>query len=252
MPLMKSLLQRSAGALMSAERFLGRTRNVDPASVTSVLILEYYLPLGCCVHLTPVYAAIKHCRPGITITVATHGIAYDLLRHNPQIDHLIRIPDPITNLRSATRVLSTELSRRNLKPDCTLTGVSDQRTRVALLALLCGTGWRGGFTQAPALYHRPLANNHDISLLANNLRLLPLLGCSLTHFEPRVFFSAQDIAIATQLARTAGPEANPLLTVVTQNSGGQSTGWHIDRFVEVIRHAHTNLGCNNPLRRYRR
>jgi ADP-heptose:LPS heptosyltransferase len=244
MPLMKSLLQRTAGALMSAERLLRRPRNIDPSSVTSVLILECYLPLGCCVHLTPLYAAIKHCRPEITITVATHGLACDLLRHNPHIDHLIRIPDPISDLRSAARTLSAELSRRNLKPDCTLTGVSDQRTRIALLALLCGTGWRGGFTQTPALYHRPFTNNRDISLIANNLRLLPLIGCSPTHFEPRVFFSLDDIAAATQLARTAGPANEPLLTIVTQNSGGQRTGWHIDRFAHVIRHAHDNLGCN--------
>ncbi len=31
--------------------------------------------------------------------------------------------------------------------------------------------------------------------------------------------------------------------MVTQNSGGQSTGWHIDRFAEVVRHAHDVLGC---------
>ena len=31
--------------------------------------------------------------------------------------------------------------------------------------------------------------------------------------------------------------------MVTQNSGGQSTGWHIERFAEVIRHAHDVLGC---------
>ena len=194
MPLMKSLLQHTAGALMSVERLLRKTGNPDDsASVKSVLILEYYLPLGCCVHLTPVYAAIKHCRPDLTITVATWGLGYDLLRHNPHIDHLIHIPNPMQHLLPAARVLTAELSRRNLSPDCTLTGVSDQRTRIALLALLCGTGWRGGFTQSP-FYHHPFTNNREISLLANNLRLLPLLGCSSTHFEPRVFFSPADIA----------------------------------------------------------
>ena len=244
MPFMKSLLQRTAGALMSAEKLLRRTGTIDPAAVRSVLILEYYLPLGCCVHLTPLYAAIKHCRPNITITVATHSLAYDLLRHNPHIDHLIRIPDPIQHPLPAARVLSAELSRRNLHPDCTLTGVSDQRTRNTILSVILGKGWRGGYTQSPILYHRPLSNNHTISLLANNLNLLPLLGCSVTHFEPRVFFSSADIAAATQLARTAGPQDKPLLTVVTQNSGGQRTSWHTDRFAQVIRHAANNLGCN--------
>jgi ADP-heptose:LPS heptosyltransferase len=244
MPFMKSLLQRTAGALMSVERLLRDTDTIDPASVNSVLILEYCVPLGCCVHLTPLYAAIKHCRPNITITVATHGLAYNLLRHNPHIDHLIPIPDPIQHLLPAVRVLSAELSRRNLHPDCTLTGVSDQRTRNTLLSFILGKGWRGGYTQLPTLYHRTLTDNHTISLLANNLNLLPLLGCSVTHFEPRAFFSPADIAAATQLIRIAGPQDRPLLTVVTQNSGGQRTGWHTDRFAQVIRHAHTNLGCN--------
>jgi ADP-heptose:LPS heptosyltransferase len=244
MPLMKSLLQYTAGALVSTERLLRRTRNIDPASVASVLILEYYLPLGCCVHLTPLYAAIKRCRPDITITVATHGLAYDLLRHNPHIDHLIRIPDPIRDLSSAARTLSAELSRLNLKPDCTLTGVSDQRTRAALLALLCGTGWRGGFTQATELYQRPLRIDPALSLIDNNLRLAALAGCSTSHLEPAVFFSPANLVTARSMAARANPDGKPLLVFVTQNSGGQSTGWHTERFVQVIHHAHHTLGCN--------
>ena len=34
----------------------------------------------------------------------------------------------------------------------------------------------------------------------------------------------------------------PVLCVVTQNSGGQRTGWHEERWVVALRHAHERLG----------
>ncbi len=149
MPLMKSLLQHTAGALMSAERLLRRTRNIDPASVTSVLILEYYFPSAAASISPRSTPPSSTAVPTITITVATHGLACDLLRHNPHIDHLIRIPDPIPISPAAARTLSAELSRRNLHPDCTLTGVSDQRTR--------------GRAPRPALRHRMARRLHPIA-----------------------------------------------------------------------------------------
>ena len=43
--------------------------------------------------------------------------------------------------------------------------------------------------------------------------------------------------------REANPEGRPVLVMVTQNSGGQRTGWHDERCVEVIRYASEVLGC---------
>ena len=244
MSLKKIAMNLSAEALMGSERLLrGNRLTPRPDDANSVLILEYMLPLGCCVHLTPVYEAIKQARPNTTITVATRGLGAALLRHNPFIDHLIQTPDPLTDLSGAVRSLSRSLARRNLRPTCCLTGASDQRTRIALLGLLAGAGWRGGFTQSPRLYQRPLQYQPDRSLIHNNLQLLSLLGIPQQHFEPRVFFSPADIATAADHARAANPEGKPLLVMVTQNSGGQATGWHVERFAKVIRHAHDALGC---------
>lgn len=240
----KTIRDLSVNAVMASERLIrGRRVTAIANNPGSVLILEYRLPLGCCVHLTPVYEAIKEALPSATLTVATRGLGAAVLRHNPFIDHLIETPDPVGNLRSATTSLIKSLGRRNIHPDCCLTGASDQRTRIALLGLLAGVGWRGGFTQSPQLYQRPLHYQHDRSLIANNLELLSLLGHAPHHVEPRVFFSPADIAAASLHARTANPDGKPLLVMVTQNSGGQSTGWHIDRFAKVIRHAHDVLGC---------
>lgn len=239
--LKKTAKTLSASAILSAERLL-RSSSIS-SQPESILILEFMLPLGCCVHLTPAYEAIKRTRPGVTLTVATRGLGLALLRHHPCIDHLIDTPDPLTDTYAAARALRSALAQRNLRPDCILTGASDQRTRIALLALLTGSAWRGGFTLAPQLYHRPLQYQREQSLIDNNLQLASLVGASRSHIEPRVFFSPSDSAAIQTLIRAANPNSRPLVVFVTQNSGGQSTGWHTDRFVQVIRHAHHALGC---------
>lgn len=244
MPLKKNLMGLSAGAVIASERLLrGHRVTVDLAKVKSVLFLEYLLPLGCCVHLTPVYEAIKQSRPEITVIVATRGLGLAVLRHNSSIAHLIETPDPLRDISSAVRVLRAELQRRNLQPDCTFTGAADQRTRIALLSLLAGGGWRGGFTLAPPLYQRPLRYRWDRSQIDNNLQLADLISAGNGHLEPRVFFSKADVATARAMATEANPSGKPLIIMVTQNSGGQRTGWHEERFVKVIRHAHDVLGC---------
>lgn len=244
MSLKKNLVGLSSGAVMAAEHMLRGSRvTVDAGKVSSVLFLEYLLPLGCCVHLTPVYEAIKCFRPEVTVSVATRGLGLSVLRHNRSIDHLIETPDPLSDLSGATKVLRGELQRRKLQPDCTLTGAADQRTRIALLGLLSGGGWRGGFTLAPQLYQRALRYRWDSSQIDNNLQLADLIGAGAGHFEPRVYFSQADVDIARALSHEANPSGKPLVVMVTQGSGGQRTGWHQERFVEVIRHAHEVLGC---------
>lgn len=240
----KNLVGFSSFAAMGLERLLRGGRAVAvPEKVNCVLILEYMVPLGCCVHLTPVYEAIKRSRPEMTVIVATRGIGSALLRHNSSIDHLIETPDPLQDIFGAAKALRAGLVQRNLRPDCTFTGASDQRTRIALLAFLAGAGWRGGFTLAPQLYQRPLSYQRGLSLIDNNLRLAALANCRTEHVEPRVFFSAADVDAATAFALEANPKGKPLVVMVTQNSGGQKTGWHDDRFVQVLRHADRVLGC---------
>jgi ADP-heptose:LPS heptosyltransferase len=80
-------------------------------------------------------------------------------------------------------------------------------------------------------------------LIGNNLRLANLVGCDVAdRIEPRVFFSESDAATAKKLLGAANPESRPVVVMVTQNSGGQSTGWHTERFAAVIRHAALERG----------
>lgn len=200
--------------------------------------MEYLTALGCCVHLTPVFEAIKQSRPEIELTVATRGVGLETLRHNPFIDHLIETPNALTYTLQAASVLRDQLRRRELRPQCVLTGASDQRSRTALLGLLSSPGWRGGFTLLPAIYQKPLAYDPTESLIGNNLRLAGLLGCATEHREPTIFFSQQDVTNAIALRAGMARETQPLAVLVTQTSGGQATGWPTERFVEVIRFLH--------------
>jgi ADP-heptose:LPS heptosyltransferase len=229
-----------ARALLAAEGLFRRTEAMEPEKVKHVLVLEYMLPLGTCVHLTPLFEALKLCRPDLTITVATRGLGLQVLRRSTFVDRLIETPDPLTDLRAAVSFLRRQL--RSADADCVLTGASDQRTRIALLGLLASSGWRGGYTVNPALYQQPLEYDRNSSLIANNLRIGGLLGCNVQALEPRVFFSREDAETARGLLQKANPAGRPLAVMVTQNSGGQATGWHTDRFVSVIRHV-AELGC---------
>lgn len=240
MSLKKTPLRLFVRALLSVERLI---RPKPAASPSSILVLEYLLPLGCCVHLTPVYEAIKRSVPKSTITVATRGLGLSVLRHHPWIDHLIETPDPLITPLKAAQALREELTRRSLRPELILTGASDQRTRIAVMAMLTAPAIRGGFTIHHELYHRPLSYDAQRSLIDNNLRMAELVAASPAHREPRVFFSSANVASAQQLLQTANPEQRPVVVFVTQNSGGQLTGWHTSRFLEVLQHTHHQLGC---------
>ena len=229
---------------MAVERIVRSSSFRTPIEdAQSILILEYMLPLGCCVHLTPLYDAIRAEKPHAIITVATRGLGLQVLRHNPAIDQLIETPDPLRELRPAAKALSLELAKLRIQPDCVLTGASDQRTRIGLMAMLATGGWRAGFTQTPVLYHCPLTVNRDQSLIENNLRLAGLLKLDSPTRAPRVPFSSADVTYAEKLVREVNPQRRPLLVMVTQTSGGQRTGWHRGRWIQVIQHARHDLGC---------
>jgi ADP-heptose:LPS heptosyltransferase len=233
-----------ARTLLAVEEIFRRKVGAGgPERVKQVLVLEYMLPLGSCVHLTPFFEAVKLCRRDVGMTVATRGLALQVLRYSPYVDRLIETPDPLTDLPAAVFSLRRTLRGLGVDADCVLTGASDQRTRIALLGLLAARGWRGGYTVNSWLYQRALQYDKSVSLITNNLRLAGLLGCNSEVIEPRVFFSQQNAETAHALLREGNPEGRPVVAMVTQNSGGQATGWHTERFVRVIRYAAEGLGC---------
>jgi ADP-heptose:LPS heptosyltransferase len=214
-------------------RFL-RPRN--NAVSKTFLVLQYRFPLGCCVHGTPVYAALKTAHPDATIVVATRGLGFAVLQHDPHIDHLIETPEIGSSLRglfSSAQELRATLRARGLHPSQILQDASNRRGTLALFALLLRLAPVRGFAEIPQLYDEHLVYDSDRSLIDNNLRLV---GPDTPHVEPAVYFTARDLVAACSLRQQANAKGHPLTAFVVQGSGAQPNNWHDDRFAEVIRH----------------
>jgi ADP-heptose:LPS heptosyltransferase len=200
------------------------------------LILQYRFPLGCCVHGTPVYAALKAAHPGCTIIVATRNLGHATLIHDPNIDHLIETSDPGRGVRTLNRhalELRDKLLALKLRPTHILQDASNRRGTLALFAALLRLAPTTGFANMPALYDTHINYDPRLSLIDNNLRLV---GENTPHREPAVYFTTRDLAAVQSLLRSANPAHQPLTAIVVQGSGAQPNNWHDDRFVTLIRY----------------
>jgi ADP-heptose:LPS heptosyltransferase len=206
-----------------------------PSAARTVLVLQYQMPLGCCVHGTPLYAALKEGGPGATVIVATRGLGAAVLQHDPHVDHLLVTDDPMASLAGMWRVaqaLRGQLRGRGLQPDLVLQDGSSKAGSFALFAAMLRLAPTAGFANAPQLYDRHYAYDWERSLIDNNLRLAE----DGPHREPAVYFTAADVAAARALLAKVDAETQPRTAFVMQGSGGQRTGWHDERFAAVIGH----------------
>lgn len=203
------------------------------------------MPLGCCVHATPLFAAIKQAQPDSTLVVATRGLAAQTFRHDPHIDRLIETDDPRASRLASVHVaqgIRSLLLHERLVPRLILQPATDRAGSFALLAQMLRLAPVAGFSQTPELCDIPLAYDAGRSLIDNNLQLVEKLGPRSAHREPAVYFTQEDLSFAQTLLAEANPQGRPVCAFVMQGSGGQRTGWHEDRFAEVIRHV-AGLGC---------
>jgi ADP-heptose:LPS heptosyltransferase len=197
------------------------------------LILQYRFPLGCCVHGTPVYAALKAAHPGCTVIVATRNLGRATLIHDPHIDHLLETPDPGRGFRTLNRhalELRDRLLALNLHPTHILQDASNRRGTLSLFAALLRLAPTTGFANIPALYDTHLMYDPRLSLINNNLRLV---GEATPHREPAVYFTIKDLTTAQSLL---GTSTQSLTAIVVQGSGAQPNNWHDGRFVALIHH----------------
>ncbi len=217
-------------------QFMRRSRPRVASAPPVFLILQYRIPLGCCVHGTPIYAALKAAHPDCTVIVATRSLGLAVLQHNPHIDFLLDTPDPGTSLRDLLRhasQLRENLLSLKLHPTRILQDASNRRGTLALFALLLRLAPTRGFADIPPLYDEPLLYDRSTSLIANNLRLI---SDSTPLIEPAVYFTTEDLAAAQTLLHEANADGHPLTAIVVQGSGAQPNNWHDHRFAALIQH----------------
>jgi len=232
------------------ERML-HPRQPDLADITNFLLLQYPLALGTAIHAPPLISAIHAAIPGARIAAAASGFALEVLRNNPGLERLVPTPSPIRELMPAANAIR----RANVfgrERYAVLLTTGNERSRVILSALLAGAPTRVGFTLLPELAAAHLHFDPRLSQVANNLRILELLGhgpalldqlqSNPTLIEPQVFPSPDDFTTAHQLLREQGiDEAKPIAVFITQTSPTQRKSWREDRFravAETLRRIH--------------
>jgi ADP-heptose:LPS heptosyltransferase len=204
MPFEAQIKQALTQLFMGAEKIVRKDHAHTPEDLSRIrdfLFLQYNSKLSDCVHDTPIYEALRACRPDARITVATHGIGFETLRHSPFIDQLIATSDPHIEPAQTAWELRRELKRRRIRPAIGITSFSNAETNLALLNAIAGQHIRLGHTVLPGLYHLPQKYDHTMSLIHNNLCLVTIFHCPTGHVEPRVFFRDQDVAKVRDLLR---------------------------------------------------
>jgi ADP-heptose:LPS heptosyltransferase len=208
----------------------GRSGERELSSFRNFLLLQHARALGTVVHATPLIPALREAMPDARIAVAASGFALEVLRNNPGIERLIETPSPLNDWRSAAQILRRENPFR--RGDFVLvTPVGNDRTKIALQTLFVGAGVRVGFTQVPALYRAAFEFDYSKSQIENNLAILPALGHPVRHFEPQMFFSAEDVGWAERMLAENGVQAGQVVAAfVTQTSVTQRKNWRKERF----------------------
>jgi ADP-heptose:LPS heptosyltransferase len=211
-----------------------RSSQAELAEIRNFLVLQYESPLGSIVHATPLFEALKRALPDCYITVAASSIAASVLCGSPYIDRCVVTPNPFEDFPRCVLAVRTLLKSMPPGARCVITTIGNQRTRLAFLSLVAGIAVRIGYTLAPELYDVPLTFHPERGQIEGNLDIVRSLGHPVIFYEPRVFFTAQDVAKAEQWLTCLGKPSPPRTVFVTQNSGGQKNQWSLTRFQQVI------------------
>jgi ADP-heptose:LPS heptosyltransferase len=221
-----------------------RFSQAELAEIRNFLILQFESPLGSIVHATPLFEALKRAVPDCHIAVAASTIAASVLHSNPYVDHCVVTPSPFKNFSGSVRAVRALLESTPTGARCVITTIGNQRTRLAFLSLLAGSAVRVGYTLAPELYDVPLFFDPQRGQIEGNLDIPRSLGHLVPFYEPRIYFSPQDVAKTERWFApiTLQPTA-PRIVFVTQNSGGQRNQWSPARFRQVISNLSSATGA---------
>jgi ADP-heptose:LPS heptosyltransferase len=218
---------------------LAQLRDVD-----NFIVFQHATALGTVIHSTPLFSALRHAVPFAHIAAVASGFSLDALRNNPAIDSVIETPSPLKDLKSSIHSLRRQFPFHNSN-FVSLFPSGNERTVITLQALFGGASTRVGFAVEPALFQVPLNFDRTTSQIANNLRIIEVLGHTSTHFEPKIFFTEQDTAVVAELLADSGVDlSRPIVVFVTQTSVTQRKSWRPERFRKVAIYLKERYGAN--------
>lgn len=239
----------------TAVRFLEQVLSPKQPSLgefRNFLLLQHPQALGTAIHITPLIPTLHASVPGARIAALAGGFAFDVLSGNPGLERLIATPSPLRDLRGAVRALRAANIFAG-EPYAVLQTLGNERTLVTVSAMLGGARTRVGFSVLPALSTASLEFDPRFSQIANNLRLIEVLGHGeALHralaeqpdlMEPQVFPSTEQTHRAQALLQEAGVDSSlPIAIFVTQTSPTQRKSWRAERFRVVAETLHRQYG----------
>ncbi len=194
------------------------------------------LPLGACVHATPLFESLHESLPELPVYVATRGIGAEVLRYNPSLAGLLVTGDVFRDLRGVGKALRSLLRARGLRPAWIVTDASNRRSKMAIIGAVYLKAPLIGFNLATALQTITLEIDPGKSMIANNLAIAGALGGATAHREPTVCVSTKQVEDARNLLKRINPDSQPIVIVSTQPSGGQPTEWRDACWQQVLQH----------------
>lgn len=217
----------------------------DYSQLKSILFLHYNFSLGTTVHATPLYEAMRAQMPNCKIAMATSGLSHQVFRSNPAFDVVFKTPDAGKDPRAAARAIRQNLHEWDVDLQCVATSSSNSRSYMALTSYLIGPYQRIGNAINPELYDRAVENPTNGNMIEASLQFMTVLGIEPQPFEPRVYFTAEELHQAKDILQAhALDNGRPNAIIVTQVSGSQPTQWYDDRFAQVAEDLHNRLGFN--------
>ena len=236
-----NLLHKTINAALRTFVFAGEINAASLSKARRFLFLHYETSLGAVVLATPVFEMLKRLLPEASITVASSGISYQVLKDNPYIDKVYETPHPLKNFGAALWYFLTVIRKQRRSYDCVVCNAESGRLKITLLGLLSGIRWRIGYEGSIRFFHRSLTRRPGASFIAENLRVLELIGFKSEELEPKMFFTQRDLEFAQDFLKNNGiVEHRPIIGMITQTqtSSGQTSGyepnsWFSERFVEL-------------------
>jgi ADP-heptose:LPS heptosyltransferase len=240
----RKLKSAAFSAAAVVERVARPASRVQLSATTNFLLLQYPAALGTAVHATPIIPALRAAVPGCRIAVAASGMALEIFSNNPGVDWLIETPNPLQDLKAAVSSLRRQIPFGGER-FVAVTTTGNERTLIAIAAMLSGASARVGFTEAPEIYREAFRFDPARSQIDNNLRIVEAFGYKFHHFEPQVFFGESDLAWARKtLAESGVREGQMVAAFVTQTSVTQRKSWRAERFQAAALHMIDTYGAH--------
>ena len=214
-----------------------RRRAALPAVAPSRVLVLQLQQLGDSVIFTPTLRALRELWPDARIDLLASGVAAHIYKKSPWRDR-VHVAKSWTAGRGGNRIRPLLPLLRELRAeryDCTITDLTQQSFKYALIGWLVRAPMRVGFDIGGRgfLHNVRVPFRPDANWVDANLDIVRTLGGTPRSAQEEVAFDASDADAVRSLLRDAGHDDGRRLVAVHTGSNWQSRTWYVERWAAV-------------------